>query len=42
MYLSIGMDDYIAKPMKLEVIKEVLKKAFESMKCAVNAPGVEK
>jgi signal transduction histidine kinase/ActR/RegA family two-component response regulator len=26
--LSIGMDDYMAKPMKLEVIKEVLKKAF--------------
>ncbi|MCE6989781.1 hybrid sensor histidine kinase/response regulator [Dyadobacter sp. CY323] len=29
--LSIGMDDYMAKPMKLEVIKEVLKKAFEKI-----------
>ncbi|KQS27108.1 hybrid sensor histidine kinase/response regulator [Dyadobacter sp. Leaf189] len=27
-YLSIGMNDYMAKPMKLEEIKEVLKKAF--------------
>ncbi|WP_169739245.1 hybrid sensor histidine kinase/response regulator [Dyadobacter crusticola] len=27
-YLSIGMNDYMAKPMKLEEIKEVLKKAY--------------
>jgi signal transduction histidine kinase/ligand-binding sensor domain-containing protein/DNA-binding response OmpR family regulator len=27
--LNIGMDDYMAKPMKLEAIKEVLVKAFQ-------------
>jgi signal transduction histidine kinase/ligand-binding sensor domain-containing protein/CheY-like chemotaxis protein len=26
--LSIGMNDYLAKPMKLEMIKDILKKAF--------------
>ena len=29
--LSNGMDDYMAKPMKLEVIKEVLKKAHQKI-----------
>ncbi|NIJ54416.1 hybrid sensor histidine kinase/response regulator [Dyadobacter arcticus] len=29
--LSIGMDDYMAKPMKLELIKEVLIRAFQKI-----------
>ncbi|MCF0051846.1 response regulator [Dyadobacter sp. LJ53] len=29
--LNNGMDDYISKPMKLEVIKEVLKKAYQKI-----------
>jgi CheY-like chemotaxis protein len=29
--LSVGMDDYMSKPMKLDVIKTVLKRAFHKI-----------